>query len=858
MSSSTDRLYELLPAIYRMRDAENGYPLRALLSVINEQVNIVEDDIAKLYDNWFIETCEDWVVPYIGDLIGYLPVHEAGEPGDVNTPLQRLRNKILIPRRDVARTIGYRRRKGTLALLEELAESVAGWPARAVEFYKLLGWTQSLNHLRLNQGRTVDLRQGEALDLLDGPFDVLAHTVDIRRPGSSRTQGLYNIPSIGVFVWRLKSYSVTHTPAYCLEDIGPQCYTFSVLGNDVPLYNLPQPETEPTHIADELNLPTPIRRKAFEDEKIADEQIEHAQASDSYYGKSLNIFAKGWPTKKGSVQPIPREMIIPADLRDWKYEPKKGFVAVDPELGRIVFPENQRPKHGIEVSYRYAFSADMGGGEYDRIIPQPDVPAISMIHLADIRDLKNLASRLKSSDMVPAYLREHFSSQTIELLNSPQPKPEDLQNALVEEFNVALEDECFYDETRFSRGDLPYEAQMILDQNKKGQQLLRLNRLLLEFEFEDEIAKSYKIYRVGRQETCKDITGALTEWHNDRPLHAVIEITDSGIYVEQIRVMLEENQSLQIQAANLCRPVIRLLDWHTDLPDSIGIEGAKGSRFILDGLLITGRGIQVNVPEAETESSISQEDLCEVAIRHCTLVPGWTLGNDCEAERPNEPSIELMDTRARVRVEYSIIGTIQVVSNEVKSDPIRICIIDSILDATSTDKDALCAPNSCLAHAILKITRSTVFGQILTQSIELAEDTIFDGLVKVARSQIGCMRFCYVTPGSRTPRRYECQPDLAEKAEIKRLTNPDRAQIDAAREFARNQVSLHFNSTRYGTPEYCQLADDCAEEIKRGAEDESEMGAFHDLYQPQREANLRSRLDEYTQASMNAGIKFMS
>ena len=84
-----DRLYELLPVVYRLRDAEHGYPLRALLQVIAEQVNVVEDDIAQLYENWFIETCQDWVVPYIGDLIGYGPVHEAGEPARCDAPRAR-------------------------------------------------------------------------------------------------------------------------------------------------------------------------------------------------------------------------------------------------------------------------------------------------------------------------------------------------------------------------------------------------------------------------------------------------------------------------------------------------------------------------------------------------------------------------------------------------------------------------------------------------------------------------------------------------------------------------------------------------------------------------------------------------
>src|SRR5262249_24215657 len=68
-----DRLSELLPVIYRQRDLGVGTPLRQLLGVIAEQVDLVENDIAQLYENWFIETCEDWVVPYIGDLIGYIP-----------------------------------------------------------------------------------------------------------------------------------------------------------------------------------------------------------------------------------------------------------------------------------------------------------------------------------------------------------------------------------------------------------------------------------------------------------------------------------------------------------------------------------------------------------------------------------------------------------------------------------------------------------------------------------------------------------------------------------------------------------------------------------------------------------------
>jgi hypothetical protein len=151
-----------------------------------------------------------------------------------------------------------------------------------------------------------------------------------------------------------------------------------------------------------------------------------------------------------------------------------------------------------------------------------------------------------------------------------------------------------------------------------------------------------------------------------------------------------------------------------------------------------------------------------------------------------------------------------------------------------------------------------VFGQVQGHAIDLAENSIFDGLIKVARRQWGCMRFCYVTPGSRTPRRYNCQFDLVEQAVKEDPEMATDAEEEAALQRERLRVRPQFNSVRYGTPTYCRLAETCSEEIKRGADDESEMGVFHDLFQPQREANLRVRLEEYTPAGMEAGIIFAS
>lgn len=733
-TASADRLYDLLPAIYRMRDQAEGQPLRALLQVIAEQVDLVENDIAQLYENWFIETCDDWVVPYIAALVGYRPVYEAGQPGAIDGPQSARRNAILIPRREVAHTIHARRRKGTLALLELLSGDVAGWSARAVEFFRLLSLSQPLNRPQL-ASRSVDLRHGDALERIDGAFDELAHTIDLRRLQSQRTHGRWSVPAVGLFVWRLRPYSITEAPAYCIDRVRHQ-YTFSILGNNTPLFTLPEREPSPTHIADELNVPAPIRRRAME-ERTAD-----------YYGpgKSLQIW------RDSLSQPVPLDQIVTTDLSDWSYRPQGNQVAVDPVLGRIAFAPRTLPKTGVWVSYHYGLSADLGGGEYER--------------------------PLRSAD---GFKRDNGSG--------PSERP-------------------------------------------------------------DEPPRGRWRFQVGARGDFATINQALLRWWVRKPADAIIEITDSGAYVEQIAITLAAGQRLELRAANGTRPVIRLLDFYTNRPDALRIEGPEQgnpteddgcAQLELDGLLIAGRSVQIG----------GQID--RLTIRHCTFVPGWSLDQNCEPENENEPSLELVNTSTTLQIEHSIVGTIQVSQDEVLSDPIRIMISDSVLDATRRDLEALGALGYPVAHAVLTIVRSTVIGRIDTHAIELAENTIFDGEIHVARRQHGCIRFCYVTPGSRTPRRYNCQPDLVERAVLE-SPPPAPETVAAVQQRERTRVRPQFNSTRYGTPTYCQLSAACAPEITGGADDEAEMGVFHDLFQPQRLANLRARLEEYSPAGMDAGI----
>jgi hypothetical protein len=821
---SRDRLYELLPAVYRQRDAEGGLPLRSVLRVMEEQVEIVERDIGGLYENWFIETCEDWVVPYVADLVGYLPVHEAGEP--VDTEAARERNRILIPRREVANTVRNRRRKGTLYLLELLARDVAGWPSRAVEFYTLLAFSQALNHQRPERGRTVDLRHRSALGRLDGPFDELAHMVDVRRIGSPLSRGRYNLPNVGLFVWRHRAYPVTEAPANVREDIGSHCYTFSVLGNDTQLYAHPVPEAKPAEIAGEKNLPLPIRRRMLE------------QRVEELYGAGKSLYIR----VEDSQRLVRPEQIVAADLGDWSNTPPPapGKVAVDPELGRIVFRPDEAPSGRVRVSYHYGFPAAIGGGEYRRNVLWPTVQPLLGPH--DLKEESALVSGLRDGTSLSRYLLERFGEETRRDLQAHDPSgppPERLIGRVLAELNRLMQGEELYaaaDELSDGQGGKAQRIQRLAEQRPRGWDLARVNRMIVEWAYPDALAESLALYRVGEGAEHRSINAALERWREEKPRAAVVEILDSADYVEPLNVSLGTDQTLHFRAANRARPVIRLLNYRTDEPDPMRISGERGSRFALDGLLIAENAVRV------------EGELDELILRHSTLVPGWGLRSNCEPRQPARPSLELRDApHLRVAVQSSILGSIQVIQNEAQSDPIRISLEDSILDATSRDRGALDSPGHPdpeLAHVRFLVERSTVFGDVRVHSIDLAENSIFEGIVRVARRQVGCLRFCSLMTAkdSRTPRRYNCQPDLAEE---------ERAGTG-------QRVRPRFNSTRYGTPGYCQLSGAIADEIARGADDESEMGVFHDLFGPQREANLRARLEEYTPAGKEAAVFFVT
>lgn len=367
---TAERLYQLLPSVHRLRDAQQGHALRDLVSLLAREFEVLEEDVEQLHDDQFIETCADWVVPYLGDLIGYRPLHGV-------VP------RVASSQAEVAHTIGYRRRKGTVAMLEQLARDVTGWPARAVEFFEQLAATQYMNHTRLHAQATADLRSLPRMLGAQGAFDTLAHTAEMRRPETGA--GRYNIPNIGIFLWRLQAMAVSQVPLVA-ADAGGQRFRLDPLGADMPLFRKPLAEVEVTHVAEPANVPAPLRIRELALQFHAAQDTTEVRMQTPDYGSDTSFVL----LREGGVVPInrsagPNQPAIPelriADLRDvldgggnvvgWAHEAsvQGREVFIDPERGRVLLGSERAAEHAASpfmASFHRGFSRDMAGGEYER------------------------------------------------------------------------------------------------------------------------------------------------------------------------------------------------------------------------------------------------------------------------------------------------------------------------------------------------------------------------------------------------------------------------------------------------------------------------------------------------------------
>ena len=270
---------------------------------------------------------------------------------------------------------------------------------------------------------------------------------------------------------------------------------------------------------------------------------------------------------------------------------------------------------------------------------------------------------------------------------------------------------------------------------------------------------------------------------------------------------------------------------------------------VLDGLLVSGGPLVLDeVGDAETRT---------VILRNCTLAPGNSRTPDGQAAQPGRASLIVLDPFARVVLDRCVLGPVVAVEGS------RVEVTDSAVDASAREAVAICGRPAVSGG---KRTVSTVGdmsvgdGTTPAGEVDLHESTVVGGIhciqldasnsvllaalpggdprkaaIHAQRRQVGCVRYSFVPEGSRTGKRYRCAPHPEDTAGVRRATTP------------------RFTSMRYGDPAYLQLAAGTPQAIRTGADDESEMGATHLLYAPQRESNLLLRMDEYLRFGLEAG-----
>jgi hypothetical protein len=400
MTSSTVPLYPRLPEIYKIRDGEQSPPnqLKSYLALFEDVFGSVHDNIQQLYRDLFIETCDPWVIPYIGALLGTTVL--SGDPWTL--------------RADVADTIALRRRKGTIGAIELLAFNLTKWGAHAVEMRENLAWHQHLNHQRpdaggmppLSQpgvtrntvirGGTVPVRDPAMLSLRGTPFDPYAYYADARpvTPGALRI----NLPNLAVFLWRLAAYRPPMSkPVFRGNGINaapaPGDAAFVIrfdvhpLGQPVRLFNTPRydPDRQPPVVTqvDETPGPIPPPRLTSNDEAgnptayatvgiytPADPLLRHLLGSDvglQFHVPDANFTGDTWTFRGANL--CAWETPLRPPLKDRE-------IAIDPVIGRVVLGVNTAPEAGalerdLLMTYTYGAVGPVGAHP----VPRPAPPS---------------------------------------------------------------------------------------------------------------------------------------------------------------------------------------------------------------------------------------------------------------------------------------------------------------------------------------------------------------------------------------------------------------------------------------------------------------------------------------------------
>jgi hypothetical protein len=889
MALDLDRIYELLPAVYRVRDARpdgTDGPVRGLLRVVAQEVAVLQENLAELYDDEFIETCADWVVPYIGDLLGVRGLH----PVSAATQSQRAY---------VADTIGYRRRKGTATVIEQLARDVTGWNANVVEFFQLLTWNQYMKHVRKGRGGLVDLRRWEPLERLTTPFDSIARSVDVRLVGSRR--GRFNIPNVGVFLWRLEEHTRTVSDAVRADPSDAGRFYVSPLGIDVQLVTIPATAKTVEALSTPINVPVAISRRVLRENRQA------------YIPASLAIQAAGTLVTANQVRVC--------DLRDvddgmgnvtWAHTPPpSGEVAVDPVLGRLAFPGDWAAAP-LKVSFATGFAADMGGGEYGRAGTfQLDATKVKIVRVPlDQPSIGAALAALGGGGIVE--VSDSATYAETPAVNAPNAQIElRAADGAWPVLNLGGDLAIGGSGSQvFLNGFLIQGGGLVVDNGVNGLTvrhctLVPGHRLQHSGEALAPGAPSLVLDPHPDSVTSITIQSSIVGPVRLPTRHASLTVEDSILDGATGEVLaspvpalvsgdlsafpaLGANPQVDVTIGTDGPHRATLSAAPADLNDAAAklqaaVQAANntpaftGTRVLASQqrlIVIPGAPGWIRFADAASDTSASQLALVRPAARRVHALQGGplppvptlrsatrtvavTVGGDgprtaqlSAAPGTIDQAASLLQAAIRsatgggpsfTGAMVAVFDTGLLVLPGVDGDAVVITgaasDADTVVDLALSSAVAVLAASAGgeVAGCTAVMRRATAIGMVHVDVMTEASDCIFLDPLACDRRQAGCIRFSFVPVGSLTPRRYRCQP----------------ADVGPALQPA-------FTSLRFGDPGYCQLRRSCPDEIWKGASNDAEMGAFNTLLEPQREMNLRVALEEYLRFAMEAGIFYAS
>ena len=362
-----DRLYDLLPAVYRIRDAEHGDRSRRCCRSSASRSTLVEERHRAALRQLVHRDLRG-----LGRAVhrrpGRLPTRaDAGSRATSRTAQDARATAILMPRREVANTIRYRRRKGTLALLEAARHRRRRMAGAGRRVLHLLGWHQRRQPPAIGPARAHGRRapRRAARICSAAPFDRLgAHRRRAAHQLAPQRAAATTSPASACSSGGSSPTRSPQTPAVLRRRAsGPHASRSASSATtrrcSRATSRRPNRRTSPTSSTSRADPPRRSRRAPGSPATGR----SRASSSGPASSEARTVSARAGAGRSDRRR-RPDRLDVPAAPRHRRR--RSGARAASR------FRRSTPPKSGVWVSYHYGFSADIGGGEYDRAARSAD------------------------------------------------------------------------------------------------------------------------------------------------------------------------------------------------------------------------------------------------------------------------------------------------------------------------------------------------------------------------------------------------------------------------------------------------------------------------------------------------------